>query len=68
LPKDANIKLSGAKLAQEGKLLAPEVVAEFLSWLMLETTNEQFGNGIFDIYDKWHQQYWNTENIIEKPI
>lgn len=67
LPKDEKSELSGAKLAKEGKLLSPNVVAKFLTWLVLETTDEQFGSGIFDIYDKWHQQYWNTGAIIERP-
>jgi short-subunit dehydrogenase len=67
LPKDTNLAIDGAKLAKEGKLLSPTVVAQFLSWIALETTDKQFGNGIFDIYEKWHQQYWNMGQIIEKP-
>jgi NAD(P)-dependent dehydrogenase (short-subunit alcohol dehydrogenase family) len=67
LPKDDTLTISGAKLAKEGKLLSTEIAAKFLSWLILETTDEQFSNGVFDIYDKWHQQYWSNGAIIEKP-
>jgi benzil reductase ((S)-benzoin forming) len=67
LPKDSKLAVSGAKLAKEGKLLSPNSVAKFLTWLVLETTDKQFGAGIFDIYEKEHQQYWNSGEAIEKP-
>lgn len=67
LPNGAKLGPNSVKLVKEGKLLSPSIVAKFLSWLVLETTDEQFSNGIFDIYEKWHQQYWNTGENIERP-
>ena len=40
------------------ELLAPETVAKFLTWLLFETSNEQFSQGDWDIYDTDHRAHW----------
>lgn len=51
-------------LKQAGKLLKPEVVAKFLQWLLLNTDQQSFSKGIWDIYDKNHHHYWAGDLII----
>lgn len=46
------------RLHEENRLLTPEVVAQFLSWLLLETDNVQFQANEWDIYDKTHHCSW----------
>lgn len=48
--------------------LEPEEVAKFLAWLILDTTNEIFGKDVYDIYDDWHQEYWNQGPKIIHPL
>lgn len=47
-----------------GKLLSPAIVAKFLRWLLLDTDNQSFSNGIWDIYDKKHHANWADGLII----
>lgn len=43
---------------QRDELLAPVIVAKFLAWLLMETDNEKFMNGEWDIYDTSHHRHW----------
>lgn len=45
-------------LKTTGKLLACDTVAEFLVWLLLETTAEQFSAQEWDVYDTSHHSFW----------
>ena len=47
-------------------LLSPSLVANFLAWVVLDTTQEQFSGNTFDIYDEWHQSKWNSGEKIDK--
>lgn len=70
LPKDDGLMgAGGTDSTKEGKLLSPQLAAEFLAWVCLETSVEQFNSGIFDIYDKKLQASWNLNNIlITRPM
>ena len=46
-------------LKTAGKLLSPAIVAKFLTWLLLDTDNESFSNGTWDIYDGKHHNKWS---------
>ncbi len=46
------------KLTQENRLLLPETVALFLTWLLLDTDKEQYASKEWDIYDKSHHSAW----------
>lgn len=46
------------KLYNEEKLLKPDVVASFLSWLLLEVDSEKYASQEWDIYDKSHHNHW----------
>lgn len=48
--------------------LEPSLVAAFLSWLILEADKDKFGRDVFDIYDEWHQKYWNTGPVVSNPL
>lgn len=67
LPQNSEMVIMGRALAKEGKLLPPSTVAKFLSWVILKTSDDAFSDKPFDIYEKWHQKYWNEHNIIAKP-
>lgn len=43
---------------ERNELLKPEIVAKFLAWLLLDTPNEDFVQGDWDIYDTSHHQFW----------
>ncbi|MDI9818152.1 MULTISPECIES: SDR family NAD(P)-dependent oxidoreductase [unclassified Legionella] len=45
-------------LKNEKRLLSPETVALFLSWLLVDSHKEQFISQEWDIYDKSHHHYW----------
>lgn len=45
-------------LKREGRLLAPETVALFLSWLLLDLDRETYVSREWDIYDTGHHQSW----------
>lgn len=46
------------QLHKEKKLIKPEVVASFLSWLLLEVDNKEYVSQEWDIYDKTHHNRW----------
>jgi len=46
------------KLFDEKKLISTEVVANFLSWLLLDIDVDKYKSKEWDIYDKEHQKYW----------
>lgn len=46
------------KLKQENRLLSPCTVANFLTWLLLETSPEKYSSQEWDIYDKTHHPFW----------
>lgn len=45
-------------LYQNDALLSPNVVAQFLSWLLLEVDEVSFSSQEWDIYDNAHQAKW----------
>ncbi|WP_131777450.1 SDR family NAD(P)-dependent oxidoreductase [Legionella impletisoli] len=45
-------------LKQEGKLISPETVALFLSWLLLDVAKNEFESQEWDIYDTSHHAAW----------
>lgn len=52
---------------QRHELLSPHTIAKFLTWLILQTDDETFIKGEWNIYDKFHQTYWATPGeIIER--
>ncbi|HSW86252.1 MAG TPA: SDR family oxidoreductase [Rhabdochlamydiaceae bacterium] len=63
LPKDKNIPIikKVASLKAEGKMLSPQVAAAFLAWLLLETSDDQFSEKVWDIYDTTHHKHWSTQ-------
>lgn len=46
------------RLKNEGRLLTPETVAAFLTWLLLDIRTEDFSAQEWDIYDKSHHAQW----------
>lgn len=48
-------------LKKEGRLLTPETVALFLSWLLLDTSKADYVSGEWDIYDTMHHDFWLTK-------
>lgn len=46
------------RLKTEGKLLTPETVASFLSWLLLTTDKTRYVSQEWDIYDTSHHVEW----------
>jgi NAD(P)-dependent dehydrogenase (short-subunit alcohol dehydrogenase family) len=46
------------RLKQENRLLTPETVACFLSWLLLDVEKEIYASQEWDIYDQSHHAYW----------
>ncbi|MDF1757257.1 MAG: SDR family NAD(P)-dependent oxidoreductase [Legionellaceae bacterium] len=53
------------RLQKEKKLLKPEVVASFLTWLLLDIDRETYISQEWDIYDKSHHSKWlNSPHIV----
>jgi benzil reductase ((S)-benzoin forming) len=46
------------ELKQDNRLLTPETVALFLTWLLLDVDKEDFQEQEWDIYDKTHHALW----------
>lgn len=46
------------RLHQEGKLLAPTVVADFLAYILCDTSDETFSEKEWDIYETYHHSKW----------
>lgn len=66
IPQSSDIPLQSkiSRLIAENKLLSPETAAAFLSWLLLDTTDDQFTAKTWDIYDTDHHKYWASNLII----
>lgn len=45
-------------LYQQGRLVEPETVALFLSWLLLDLDRADFASKEWDIYDMSHHEHW----------
>lgn len=61
--RDADVRVLPSRdfyinLAKENKLISPELVAEFVSWVMLKTDDASFNETSWNIYDESHHQYW----------
>lgn len=53
------------KLYQEHRLVTTETVAQFLTWLLIETSRSVFISQEWDIYDVSHHQKWlSDENSV----
>ena len=48
------------KLYEDNKLISPETVACFLTWLLIGVDERQFVSQEWDIYDKSHHHAWLT--------
>lgn len=48
-------------LKQSNRLVAPETVAEFLAWLLLEVDTQTYKSKEWDIYDTSHHYEWLKE-------
>lgn len=46
------------RLKQQNKLITTETVAEFLTWLLLDTDRGKYVSKEWDIYDKSHHSAW----------
>lgn len=46
------------RLKSEKRLVTPETVASFLTWLLLDLDSEMYSSKEWDIYDKSHHQAW----------
>jgi benzil reductase ((S)-benzoin forming) len=46
------------RLQEHGRLVAPETVAEFLTWLLLDVDNKTYVSKEWDIYDTKHHAAW----------
>lgn len=46
------------RLKEKGRLVAPETVAEFLTWLLLDVDAATYGSKEWDIYDTSHHAAW----------
>lgn len=64
LPKNKDIPIMEKvdRLKAEGKMLSPQVSADFLAWLLFKTDNEQFSEKVWDIYDTSHHKHWKPIN------
>ena len=45
-------------------LLSPEIVAEFLIWLLFKTSNEEFSANEWSVSDQAHHQHWLKDSKI----
>lgn len=52
------------QLHEEKRLLKPQAVAAFLSYLLLKTSAEVFSEREWDIYDKSHHSEWRAEHSV----
>ncbi len=43
---------------QRHELLSPQIVAKFLTWLILQADDEAFMKGDWNVYDKFHHIHW----------
>lgn len=50
-------------LHQSQQLLAPEVVGQFLAWLLLDVSTAQFSAQEWDIYKTEHHQHWLKQGV-----
>lgn len=46
------------RLKENNRLIAPETVAEFLVWLLLDSDKKTFASKEWDIYDRDHHHLW----------
>jgi NAD(P)-dependent dehydrogenase (short-subunit alcohol dehydrogenase family) len=44
----------------EGKLIAPEIAAAFIAWVLLNSEDQAFAETFWNIYDEVHQAKWLT--------
>jgi NAD(P)-dependent dehydrogenase (short-subunit alcohol dehydrogenase family) len=52
-------------MKDQGQLLPPTVVADFMSWLLFEVDKEKFSQNEWDIRDSSHHHFWlKDKNII----
>lgn len=51
--------------AERNELLDPKVVAKFITWLLLNSSTEEFIQGDWDIYDQKHHHFWAQEGDIK---
>lgn len=54
------------ELKENNKAIAPEVCANFLSWLLIETSDQLYSEKEWDIYDTSHHKHWLKD--IELPM
>jgi len=53
------------QLKQKNKLLSPQTVASFLSWLLLECPRDEYVSKEWDIYDTSHHAQWlRTPHVV----
>lgn len=55
------------QIEKEEKLISPEVVAEFVSWVMLRTNSINFSETSWNIYEEAHHQHWLPASA-KKPM
>jgi NADP-dependent 3-hydroxy acid dehydrogenase YdfG len=51
---------------KHNELLSPMTAAKFLAWLLLETKQEEFIKGDWNIYDSSHQSHWAAPGEVKQ--
>lgn len=54
------------QLHQQQRLLSPDVVGQFLSWLLLDSSQEEYSSKEWDIYDKSHHPQWLRSGQVQE--
>jgi benzil reductase ((S)-benzoin forming) len=54
--------------SKKERLLAPDISARYLTWLLLRTTDEEFSQRKHNIYDASHHSAWANGNEVIDPF
>ncbi len=52
----------------QNRLVKPEVSAKFLSYILLQSSDAEFIQGEWDIYETKHHQYWLEDEELPLPL
>lgn len=56
------------RFKKSGDLISPAIVADFISWLLLATTTEDFSHAEWDIADASHHKHWLQRSDINWDV
>ena len=56
------------KAKESGYIISPILAAKFITWILMDTENNEFSETVWSIYDEKHHVHWLSKNDVTPEV